>query len=528
MKTKAIQFGLALLNLLFVYHFSYADGVYIPEARKKIPDIPVQRAIIKYHEGKETLIVESTLDGEGGHYGWIIPVPSPPTKFDKVSPGLLKTLSWQIQPKINHVEPYAKVFGIRITSIITILIVITCFCIMRWGAKGSIIPRTLLVFSIYTLPGFIEYRAGAGAGSSSITDPLVKITGSEIVGNYEVFVLEVQESSALDTWLQNNGFSKFQPEATKMIDEYISHDWLFIVAKLRTIFDGKATPHPILLEFETDKPVYPMKLTAIPNSTVYLELYVVGEKEALPVNYSIKKEYCNIFDFGQVPNVGYEPVADDPMGFIPRRIFDFEIVIDKGIAHSDALKVMWDGCVVTKFAGKVTSKEMKEDMFFQFKDAAPFQSELYSSIGAYNKAYNVVLPILILGSILLLIYHCIKKSQKIKVSIIKLFLILLFSAATGFGLSYAMVGEKAKVYTIERYWLDNFRNSLYEIFAVPTNTFSTGAELIDLLQKKGIDNPITGEPIIIEQSPGNMIVERAGDYIEMKICLENGSPYALF
>jgi hypothetical protein len=189
---------------------------------------------------------------------------------------------------------------------------------------------------------------------------------------------------------------------------------------------------------------------------------------------------------------------------------------------------MWDGCVVTKFAGKVTSKEMKEDMFFQFKNATPFQSELYSSIGAYNKAYNVVLPILILGSILLLIYHCIKKSQKIKVSIIKLFLILLFSAATGFGLSYAMVGEKAEVYTIERYWLDNFRNRLYELFAVPDNTFSTGAELVDFLQRNGIDNPITGEPIIVEHSPGNMIVEKTEDYIEIKICLENGSPYTLF
>ena len=57
---------------------------------------------------------------------------------------------------------------------------------------------------------------------------------------------------------------------------------------------------------------------------------------------------------------------------------------------------------------------------------------------------------------------------------------------------------------------------------------SNASELIDLLQKKGIDNPITGEPIIIEQYPGNMVVERAGNYIEMKICLENGSPYALF
>ena len=163
MKIKVIQLGLLLLSLLFVCQLSYADGVYIPAAKKKIPDIPVQRALIKYHGGIESLIVESTLDGDGGDYDWIIPVPNQPTKFEKVSPGLLKTMSLQIQPKINHVEPYAKVFGIRFESIFAILIVITCSCIMRWGAKGSIFPLTMLVIYIFMVPNFISYKAGYGS-----------------------------------------------------------------------------------------------------------------------------------------------------------------------------------------------------------------------------------------------------------------------------------------------------------------------------------------------------------------------------
>jgi hypothetical protein len=521
MRTKILQLGLILLSLSFVCQLSYADGVYIPAAKKKLPDIPVQRALVKYQGGTEALIIESTLDGEGGDYGWIIPVPNQPTKFDKVSPGLLKTMSLQIQPKIHHVEPQQKVFGIRFESIITILIVITCFCIMRWGAKVSIIAGTLLVFLIILLPNFIAHRAGPG--SSSKANQLIKITSSEIVGDYEVFVLEVQDSSVLNTWLENNGFRKFPPEATKMIDDYISHDWLFVVAKLRTILDGVATPHPIMLEFETDKPVYPMKLTALPGSTLYLELYIVGENEAAPVNYNIKKEYCNFFDYGKIPYKRFNPL-EDQTGFIPREFFGPYMEI----AHSDASKVMWDGCVVTKFAGKVTSKEMKEDMFFQFKDANPFQSELYSSIGAYNKAYNVVLATLIFGSILLMIYHCIQKSLGTKVSIIKLFIILLFSGVTGFGLSYAMVGEKTDVFSVEGYWYRGFQANLYHLFSEPNNDPSNGSELIDLLQKNNIDNPITGEPIVLEHSPGNMIVEKAGDLMVMKICLENGSLYTLF
>ena len=137
MKIKILQLCLILLGLFLTCQMSFADGVYIPAAKKKLPEIPIQRALVKYQAGIESLIVESTLDGEGGDYGWIIPVPNKPTRFEKVSPGLLKTMSLQIQPKIHHVEPQQKVPGIRIESLFAILIVLTCLCIMRWGAKGA-------------------------------------------------------------------------------------------------------------------------------------------------------------------------------------------------------------------------------------------------------------------------------------------------------------------------------------------------------------------------------------------------------
>ena len=101
-------------------------------------------------------------------------------------------------------------------------------------------------------------------------------------------------------------------------------------------------------------------------------------------------------------------------------------------------------------------------------------------------------------------------------------------SATGFGVSYAMVGEKTDVFSVEGNWHQNFYANLADLFSEPSNDFSNGSELIDLLQRNGIDNPITGEPIIIEHSPGNMIVEKSGDKIEMKICLENGSLYTLY
>ena len=112
MKIKPVQFILVFLFVLSVCEFSLADGFYIPEVRQKLPDIPVQRALIKYRQGIETLMIESTLNGSGKNFGWVIPVPGQPLQFEKLSPGLLKTLSVQIGPSINHFRPDRGIFGV--------------------------------------------------------------------------------------------------------------------------------------------------------------------------------------------------------------------------------------------------------------------------------------------------------------------------------------------------------------------------------------------------------------------------------
>lgn len=82
---------------------AFADGCYIPEkAYAKLPDIPLQRVILSYRDGIETLIIESSLDSEDQSFGWIILLPEVPTILEEVSPGFLKTLSSCIQPEITH------------------------------------------------------------------------------------------------------------------------------------------------------------------------------------------------------------------------------------------------------------------------------------------------------------------------------------------------------------------------------------------------------------------------------------------
>ena len=184
----------------------------------------------------------------------------------------------------------------------------------------------------------------------------------------------------------------------------------------------------------------------------------------------------------------------------------------------------WSDPVPRTGAPEVPSDQITEDMFFRFKDATPFQTELYSSVGAYNKAYETLWVVLLFGSILLTIYYCLRKWLGTKVSIIKLFIILLVSGAIGFNYSYAKVGKivNVNVYSTERYWVEKFQGSLADLFSDPDINPSNGPEFAEILQKHGITNPITGEPIILEQSPGNIIVEKTEDNMALKICLEIG------
>ena len=74
----------------------------------------------------------------------------------------------------------------------------------------------------------------------------------------------------------------------------------------------------------------------------------------------------------------------------------------------------------------------------------------------------------------------------------------------------------------------SFMANLDDLFCIPENDFETGEELVEILGKEGIKNPLTNKPIILEDSPVNIILETDGDGFRIKLCLENGSFLNLF
>ncbi|MHC4456642.1 MAG: DUF2330 domain-containing protein [Planctomycetota bacterium] len=521
MKMKPILLAIVLIFIFFFCRFAYADGVYIPEVRKKIPDIPVQRALLQYRDGVETLIIESTLDGEGDSYGWIIPLPDIPHRIEKFSPGLSKTLSLQVQPKIHQSEPSPFAFGLSVTSIMVILVAAVCFSIILWGWKGGVVSSILAVVVFYMLPNFIAYRS---ALPPTVT-PLVEIKDRAIVGNYEIFILEAEGSNELDEWLEYNDFEKLPDHAAQIIDDYIADDWCFAVAKLNTTDEGLSTPHPVLFEFTSDRPVYPMKLTAVSGSTVYLELFVIADKEAVSIGYDIKKEYCDRFVYKE-----YEEYTDPYTRTGARVIKAFEPTVfsrgDKEIAHADALKVMWDGCVVTKFADKVSSKEMSDDLYLKFQTPQPYQSELYTSEAAFDIAFNTASPAFLIALICFTIYCRIKIKRRKSLSLSRPVSILVIFCVTVFYITYKYDREITDVVEIDRYWHQNTLSNLYACFSPSETENLTDNELLEKLAPYQNSNAITKEPLLLEDSPGNVaVIRKYGRFAGVNIYKSNGAPY---
>ena len=101
----------------------------------------------------------------------------------------------------------------------------------------------------------------------------------------------------------------------------------------------------------------------------------MAKDEAVPINYDLRKEYCNHFDLKDAPSVIPNDYLLYRKRFIGRTSLGNEdfwrsrrpFPGHDEIGHLDATRVMWDGCVLTKFIGEIPSAQMKEDMLFANK-----------------------------------------------------------------------------------------------------------------------------------------------------------------
>ena len=82
MRRHSFIFVVIAVLLVSMPGASWGNGVYVPQQGYPVmPTIPVQRAIIVYRDGVQTLVVESAFQTEAKDVAWILPLPAVPVKL---------------------------------------------------------------------------------------------------------------------------------------------------------------------------------------------------------------------------------------------------------------------------------------------------------------------------------------------------------------------------------------------------------------------------------------------------------------
>lgn len=191
---------------------AHADGKFFGEEIP--PDIPYQRAFILFHEGSETLVLQSKYDFSQSaavdSLGWVVPVPSVP-EIDSVDAVVAKMLffhaSFRTKPKLYYISSiFLPIFLITFLGGIAILLL----CLVEYpflnkiGLSKSVWLKRLrnglitVSIALFLFVGTsVTYMVIAGD---------VEVIKAEKAGIYDVKVVRSQSAEGILGWLKENGF----------------------------------------------------------------------------------------------------------------------------------------------------------------------------------------------------------------------------------------------------------------------------------------------------------------------------------
>ncbi|MET9596437.1 DUF2330 domain-containing protein [Streptomyces sp. NPDC006459] len=126
-----------------------------------------------------------------------------------------------------------------------------------------------------------EDMAGAPAPGSA---PPVGVVGREQLGDFDVARLTATDPDALRNWLESNGFKLPDRLATE-VKPYVDQKWEYVAVRLAPRDQGKPLRgdlDPLRIRFESDRLVYPMRLSRMARTPQSLGLYVLADHRMEP------------------------------------------------------------------------------------------------------------------------------------------------------------------------------------------------------------------------------------------------------
>jgi hypothetical protein len=456
--------------------------------------IPDQEALIHYRDGVETLVIESRFTGEGDRFAWIVPLPSQP-KIVPVTTGVFPTLRLQFQPRVIHYVPPFYLVVVALTIPLVCIVVRQYKLLVAYGLAmclWSVLLPSLGVAGDAVIAGAFD------AGS-------VRVHSRQIVGSYEVATVSSEHADALLNWLGDNGFAATE-RTQAAIGRYAAEGWVFAAIKLHkdTTSGGVSAPHPLAFTFQTERAVYPLRLTGTHDGPCTIDLYVFGSQRASLSGFDV--QFCRPVLFGEPAGTGdvWWGRGGEDAGKLP-------------IGHAAIKELVRDGEIATKLSASLTSDQMAQDAWLNWEPFEPFERVVYSRVGVIRTLLNPVVILLCIVSIILAFAWRLRRLSKEALTRTagRVTVATLAVAAVAYGV---WPKQAVRVTTLPRHVNKSYHarmgNLLQSRLSRPGEapTVEWARTQIAALRRnsrlarlsRGRDeNVLTGESIIEEDSPGN-------------------------
>lgn len=319
LKITAAFFLILLFTTTATTNPALADGKFfaVISPDQTDPTIPHQRAIIGWNPPTQTLAIDTAFVGEGEDFAWLVPLPSRPD-ISPLTPGVFEAAAAITAPRVNT-DRYVNIF-LSLAMFLTIAFGFLLFVHFKYQEANksaanriSVISMFLIFLFIYLPFGFfpdtVTPRGLGTSADASADDPSVTVHSRSHAGVYDTAVLQARTATDLLDWLNQEGFHAPQ-DVEPVVQNYIEQGWVFAAARVSTNNNtnnitqqqtnnssttqadpqhNRHRPHPLLFTFETDRPVYPMALTAVGNTPIQLDLYILADGSPRTPNLTTKR-----------------------------------------------------------------------------------------------------------------------------------------------------------------------------------------------------------------------------------------------
>jgi hypothetical protein len=363
------------------------NGVYIPPVdTPAMPSIPVQRAMICYRDGVETLIVESTFQTPAKDAGWILPLPAAPTKLLKADEAMLESVTTALQPDI-----VSNKHAVMIASIWVLFMALLAAAHIRKHGMTSRVAAEIVAMVLFVL----VFRAMILSSSREPTASTATLIRSTRVGSYDAAILRAKRADELNDWLVANHLKPLDAAARGVFDAYCREGWCFVVARLRQDDASKpAAPHPIAATFPWSAPVFPMRATQLAGSKTAVELVVVADRKASASGFTCVA--ADQFNPANPPRSS-DAVGDLVPGYAAKSV-------KLSIGHPDAAEYLWPGCVVTRLSAQLKPAAMDHDVELSL---SPLTAPVWQRVYASRARWELIIAVLLMGLSTLAVCHAL-------------------------------------------------------------------------------------------------------------------------